>query len=279
MKIGNINNTKTIMDRYNIKAKKKFGQNFLVDENTLRGIVKKANVNADDYILEIGCGIGALTQLLCEKARYVYAFEVDKSLKTYLETNLKYDNLELIFKDFLSTNLNDYLPYYKYKVVANLPYYITTPILFKILESSINFNELYVMMQKEVGIRLKAVHGCKEYNALSIMLQVNYDIEQVLNVSRNVFFPAPNVDSVVIKFIRINKYQINNYSFFSKFIHDCFRFKRKTLKNNLKEYNLVILKTLFESEKYSLQSRAEQVDVESYVRIVNEYDRRVVNEK
>ncbi len=271
MKIGTSNKTKAIMKKYNITTKKKFGQNFLTDLNTLNAIINKSSISKDDTVVEIGCGIGALTELLCESAKSVYGFEIDLSLKEHLESNLNFDNLTLIFDDFLKVDLNQYLPTTDLKVVANLPYYITTPILFKIIDSQLNFTELYVMMQKEVGNRLTAKPRTKEYNALSIMLQVNYDISTLLNVSRNVFVPVPNVDSVVIKMVKHHKYQISNNEFFSKFVHDAFQYKRKNLRNNFKEYNLDILESLLEKHGYSLRSRAEEVTVEDFVEICNEY--------
>lgn len=279
MKIGNVKNTKSIMSKYNIKTKKNFGQNFLTDENTLNSIVSKSNVNNEDYVLEIGCGIGALTQLLCEKVKYVYAFEIDLTLRDYLNANVDYENLTIFFKDFLKVNLNEYLPNKSYKVVANLPYYITTPILFKIIESELNFDELYVMMQKEVGTRLRACPGSKEYNALSIMLQISYEISELMSVSRNVFVPPPNVDSVVMKFVRHNKYEIDNMQFFSKFVHDCFQFKRKNLRNNLKKYDLLLVEELFAKVDLTLQDRAEQISIEKFVFIANEYIKRCSDEK
>ncbi len=274
MKIGNKTNTKLIMSKYNIKTKKNFGQNFLTDENTLNAIVSKSNVNANDNVLEIGCGVGALTQLLCERANHVYGFEIDLTLKDYLIDNFKYENLTLIFKDFLKVDLNELLPNEKFKVVANLPYYITTPILFKIMESSIDFNELYVMMQKEVGNRLRAKSGSKEYNALSIMLQIKYEISEMMSVSRNVFIPPPNVDSVVMKFVRHDKYVIDDMEFFSKFVHDCFKFKRKNLRNNLKGYDLEIMEDILACYDLTLQSRAEQVSIDKFIDIANEYVKR-----
>lgn len=274
MKIGNKTNTKLIMSKYNIKTKKNFGQNFLTDENTLNAIVSKSNVSAEDTVLEIGCGVGALTQLLCEKAKHVYGFEIDLTLKDYLKENLNYDNLTLVFKDFLKTDLNEILPDTKFKVVANLPYYITTPILFKIMESSIDFNELYVMMQKEVGNRLRAKSGSKEYNALSIMLQIKYEISELMTVSRNVFIPPPNVDSVVMKFVKHDKYDIDDMEFFSKFVHDCFQFKRKNLRNNLKSYNLELMEEILSEYDLTLQTRAEQVTIDNFIGISNEYLKR-----
>ncbi len=277
MKIGTTTKTREIMEKYGISTKKKFGQNFLIDENTLNAIIKKSNITVDDTVVEIGCGIGALTELLCENAKQVYGFEIDSSLINYLETNLNYNNLEFIFDDFLKVDLKTKLPDVELKVVANLPYYITTPILFKILESNLNFTQIYVMMQKEVGNRLVAKPKTKDYNALSVMLQVNYDISILLNVSRNVFIPAPNVDSVVMKLVKKDVYEIEDSQFFSKFVHSAFQFKRKNLRNNFKNYNLEVIEELLELNGYSLRSRAEEVKVEDFVAIANDYYRRCVD--
>ncbi len=271
MKIGTNAKTKAVMQKYGIKTKKKFGQNFLVDSNTLNSIVSKANITNNDSVVEIGSGIGALTELLCECAKHVYSFEIDQSLFKYLEENLKHDNLTFIFKDFLKVDLKEVLPDVKLKVVANLPYYITTPILFKILESKLEFDELFVMMQKEVGMRLQASHNTKEYNALSIILQVNYDIGVLVNVSRSVFVPPPNVDSVVMKLVRHNKFTITDYDFFNKFVHSAFQFKRKNLRNNLSSYNLEALDVILTKYGYSLKSRAEQISVVDFVCVCNDY--------
>lgn len=271
MKIGTSAKTKQIMSEYGIATKKKFGQNFLTDANTLNAIVSKSGISKDDTVVEIGAGIGALTELLAEAALDVYSFEIDSSLFEYLTNNLKYDNLHFIFNDFLKCELKEVLPSKELKVVANLPYYITTPILFKILESDLNFTELYVMMQKEVGTRLEAKPKTKEYNALSIALQVNYEISTLMNVSRNVFVPPPNVDSVVMKLKKHCKYDIKDYAFFNRFVHDAFQFKRKNLRNNFKSYDLDAIEVILENHGYSLRSRAEEVGVSDFVSICNEY--------
>ncbi len=271
MKIGTNKKTQEIMSKYNIKTKKKFGQNFLTDTNTLNAIISRAEIDKNDTVVEIGAGIGALTELLCENAKYVYSFEIDNSLFDYLSSNLVYDNLSFIFKDFLKCDLNSTLPSEQMKVVANLPYYITTPILFKILDSKLDFYEIYVMMQKEVGKRLGALPRTKDYNALSVVLQVNYDIDIIMNVSRNVFVPSPNVDSVVVKLVKHSDYVIANEDFFNEFVHDCFTFKRKNLRNNLKKYDIELIEEILQNYGYSLRSRAEEISVSDYVKISNDY--------
>ncbi len=275
MKIGTSTKTKEIMAKYGISTKKKFGQNFLTDANTLNAIVSKSNITNQDTVVEIGAGIGALTELLCEASKDVYSFEIDSALFDYLTNNLQYDNLHFIFNDFLKCDLKTLLPSVQMKVVANLPYYITTPILFKILESNLQFSELYVMMQKEVGQRLEAKPNTKDYNALSIILQVNYEISTLMNVSRNVFVPPPNVDSVVMKLVKHDKYQIANQTDFNKFVHDAFRFKRKNLRNNFKDYDLELLSEILSEYGYDLRSRAEAVSVVDFVNISNDYYGRV----
>ncbi len=271
MKIGTTAKTKQIMQEYGISTKKKFGQNFLTDANTLNAIVTKSEITSQDIVVEIGAGIGALTELLCEASKEVYSFEIDSSLFDYLTNNLRSDNLHFIFRDFLKCDLSSVLPNGEMKVVANLPYYITTPILFKILESNLKFTELYVMMQKEVGQRLEAKPKTKNYNALSIILQVNYEISTLMSVSRNVFVPPPNVDSVVMKLKKHSKYDISNRSEFNKFVHDAFKFKRKNLRNNFKEYDLKLLSEILIKYGYDLRSRAEEISVLDFVNIYNDY--------
>ncbi len=272
------NGTFDILKQYNIQAKKKFGQNFIHDENTLQSIVRNADVTSDDTIVEIGVGLGALTQLLCENSNRVYGFEIDKSLKPFLEKHLTYDNFTLIFEDFLKVDLKSVLPSGNLKVVANLPYYITTPILFKIVESRLDFTEIYVMMQKEVGERIGSAHKKKSYNALSVILQTKYNISTALEVSKNVFVPKPNVDSLVMKLEKIDKYNIEDDAMFSKFVKSAFEFKRKNLRNNFKGYNKDILVKVLEKLDLDLTARAEQISVEQYVYIFDEYYKEVNDE-
>ncbi len=262
-----------ILKQYQLFAKKKYGQNFIHDENTLNNIVVAANVTKNDTVIEIGVGLGALTQLLCERANEVYAFEIDKDLKPFLDKHVNYSNLKIAFNDFLKVDLPEILPNNELKVVANLPYYITTPILFKIANSELNFTEIYVMMQKEVGDRISSKESKKSYNALSVVLQVKYDITEVLSVSKNVFVPKPNVDSVVMCLKKHNKFDVDEAKF-SDFVHSAFEHKRKNLRNNFKNYDKQIIETILKKYGLSLTSRAEQITVDQYVDLFIEYTRR-----
>ena len=188
------------LDKENFNFKKKFGQNFIVDKNIIHSIISKSNIDKDTLVIEIGPGAGSLTTELDEVAGHIIAYEIDKTLKPILETkNLK--NTTIIYEDFLKRNVLEDIKKYNYQkiyVVANLPYYITTPIIIKLIEDKLNIDKIVVMVQKEVGDRFKAKPNTKEYNSLSIFLNYYYTVEKLLDVSKNVFIPKPNVDSIVI---------------------------------------------------------------------------------
>ena len=253
--------------------KKKFGQNFLYDENILRNIVDKSMVDSDTLVLEIGVGAAFLTYYLSKKAKYVIGYEIDESLKDIISNQLKdTNNTEIIFEDFLKTNVIDKIKEYDYKklyVVANLPYYITTPIIVKIIEDDIDVDKMDLMVQKEVGDRFKAKPGTKEYSSLSIYLNYYFDVKKVLDISRNVFLPKPNVDSIVVEFTKKDKKELKNKELFFKLVRDSFKQKRKTLRNNLKEYNLEKIEEILKKYNYDLSVRAEQLDINIFIEISN----------
>lgn len=264
MKISNYTTTKAIMDKYNFNLKKKFGQNFIVDENTLNRIIEVSNVTVQDDVVEIGPGIGALTQRLCDNAHSVIAFEIDDTLIPILNNELDYDNFTLVHQDFLKVDFSKYLDLNNsYKVVANLPYYITTPILFRLVESEYMFDKIYVMMQKEVGERICASPSTKDYNALSVILQYHYDVKTVLDISRNIFVPKPNVDSVIVSLIKKDG-KIKDIEGFRTFVKACFTQKRKNLRNNVKDYEI---EDILQDFGYTLQDRAEKISVEDFINI------------
>ena len=251
--------------------KKSFGQNFLIDDNIKRKIVNAANIDKDSLIIEVGPGSGAITNFLVLFNVPVVAFEIDTRLKEELD-KIKVDNLEVIYEDFLKVNLKEKLSKYKYKklhLIANLPYYITTPIIEKVMEEK-SLDEMIIMVQKEVGDRFKA-HPCtKEYNSLSVYLQYYFDIEKVCLVSKNCFIPKPKVDSIVLKFTRKkNQEKLNNSESFFKLIKDAFKQKRKNLRNNLKEYDLVKLENVLKELGKDLTYRAEQLSLSDFVFIAN----------
>ena len=262
------------MEKYNFNLKKMFGQNFIIDENIINNIITKANIDEDTLVIEIGPGAGSLTFALARYAKNVLCYEIDTTLKGLLEDNLKdLNNVEIVYKDFLKANVYEDIKKYKYKklyVVANLPYYITTPIIIKFIEDEIAVDKLVVMVQKEVGDRFKALPNTKEYNSLSIYLNYYFDVKKILDVSRNVFIPKPNVDSIVVEFTKKELlYELKDKKIFFKLVKDSFTQKRKTLKNNLKNYDLNKIEEILKKYNYNLSVRAEQLPIEIFVAIAN----------
>lgn len=260
------------LDKENFNFKKKFGQNFIVDKNIIHSIINKSNIDKDTLVIEIGPGAGSLTTELDEVAGHIIAYEIDKTLKPILETkNLK--NTTIIYEDFLKRNVLEDIKKYNYQkiyVVANLPYYITTPIIIKLIEDKLNIDKIVVMVQKEVGDRFKAKPNTKEYNSLSIFLNYYYTVEKLLDVSKNVFIPKPNVDSIVVSFTKKeNKIKVDNEKLFFKLVRDSFKQKRKTLKNNLKGYNLEKIEAVLKKHNLDLTVRAETLPIEIFAEIAN----------
>ena len=257
----------------NFNFKKKYGQNFLVDQNILNKIVSDIEVKTNSLVIEIGCGDGKLTKYLCDNFDYVLGYEVDLDLKEKLYNNLKnYSNYNIIFDDFLKRNLDEDInnKYDYIYIIANLPYYITTPIVEKITKSNLPFEIMRIMVQKEVGDRFCAEIGTKNYNSLSVYLNYNYIVKKNFVVSRNCFYPKPNVDSLIVSFYkRKNKIFIKNLEIFDKLLRDSFKFKRKTLRNNLKEYDLKIILDVLKKYNLDLSVRAEQLSTEIFCEISN----------
>ena len=238
MDLGNPRIIQQIIKEQNFAVQKKYGQNFLVDTNILEGIVNAAEITKDDVVLEIGPGMGSLTQYLLETAKEVIAVEVDKMLIPILKDNLKeYDNLTLIHGDVLKLDLDEILKGQRVKVVANLPYYITTPIVMELLEKQENIESITVMVQKEVAQRMREGPGSKSYGALSLAVQFYSKPEIVLNVSKHCFLPKPDVDSAVIKLDIYKKeerpVQAKDAEFMFCLIRAAFNQRRKTLLNAL----------------------------------------------
>ena len=258
----------------NFNFKKNFGQNFIIDENIINSIIKKSEVDKNTLVIEIGPGAGSLTYKLCESAKNVLCYEIDTTLKEILAENLKeYDNYEIIYQDFLKTNVLEDIKKYDYEklyVVANLPYYITTPIIMKLVEDDINVDKIVVMVQKEVGNRFKAEPGTKDYSSLSVFLKYYFQVSKLLDVSKNVFIPKPNVDSIVIEFKKKEHLlNVNNKELFFNLIRDSFKQKRKTLRNNLKGYDLEKIEEVLNKHNMDLSIRAEQISLEIFVEISN----------
>jgi len=262
-----------LLEQNEFHLKKKFGQNFIVDENLIDSIVNKALIDKDTLVLEIGPGAGSLTYKMAKLAGFVLCYEVDTTLKPVLEENLKeFDNVNIIFEDFLKADVLSELSKYNYSkiyVVANLPYYITTPILIKIIEDKLNVDKIVVMVQKEVGDRFRAVPGTKDYSSLSIYLNYYFDVKKILDVSRNVFIPKPNVDSIVVEFNKKERIKLSNEELFFKLVRDSFTQKRKNLRNNLKGYDLNKIEEVLKEYGYDLSVRAEQLSIEIFVDISN----------
>lgn len=265
---------KNILDRKELRAKKKFGQNFLIDGNIVDKIARAACVDGCT-VIEVGPGIGSLTEMLLKYGKRVYAYEIDKDMYDILNEEFS-ENFEVFLEDFLDTDL-DSVPYRDDRLcfASNLPYYVTTPILFKIFESDLNFEKITVMVQKEVADRFKAQRGSEDYNALSIMVQYLYDVKLEMNVSRNVFYPAPNVDSAVVSFTpkreRNREYELSFFDFVKK----CFVKRRKTLNNNLKDFlDADTIRNIFEKCSLKDTVRAQELSLEDFMRI-----HEVANEK
>ena len=252
--------------------KKKYGQNFIVDKNIIHSIIVKSEIDDETLVIEIGPGAGSLTSELGKYAKNVIAYEIDETLKPILEKNIT-SNTEVIFEDFLKRDIAEDIKKYNYKklyVIANLPYYITTPIIIKLIETKIDFDKIVVMVQKEVGDRFKAKPKTKEYNSLSVFLSYYFNITKILDVSRNVFMPKPNVDSIVVCFTKkVDKLKVNNEELFFKLIKDSFKQKRKNLRNNLKGYDLENISKTLSKYKLDLTVRAEALPLEIFVEIAN----------
>ena len=265
---------KELINKYDFNFKKKFGQNFLKDNNILNNIVSKSEVDKDTLVIEIGVGAAALTTLLSVSAKNVLAYEIDEELKPIINEALKdKNNVEIKFQDFLKSNPKEDIKKYDYKklyVVANLPYYITTPIIEKIIEDKLGVDKIVIMVQKEVGDRFNAKVGTKEYNSLTIFLNYYFEISKLMNVSRNSFVPAPNVDSVVIEMKKREKtYNVNNEELFFKLVRDSFKYKRKNLRNNLKGYDLEKIEKVLNKFDKDLTVRAEALTIENFIEISN----------
>lgn len=249
--------------------KKKFGQNFITDTNLLSAIVKDAGVNGDDEVLEIGAGAGALTEVLDKNAKKVVSYEIDRDLESILlQKNLK--NTNFIFDDIMKYDIEEIEKNFEgdYKLIANLPYYITTPLLFKFLNGSRRLKSITVMVQKEVAERIVAEEGGKDYGVLSIMVRFFGDAKITRIVSRNLFYPRPNVDSAIVNIVIKNKYTDVDRDKFYNFIKACFSMRRKTLRNNLSHsLNLPSDKLTSALTDSELSSRAENFSLEELVQM------------
>ncbi|WP_108672139.1 16S rRNA (adenine(1518)-N(6)/adenine(1519)-N(6))-dimethyltransferase RsmA [Peribacillus acanthi] len=233
--------TKAILEKYGFSFKKSLGQNFLIDTNILRNIVDYAGLSKESGAIEIGPGIGALTEQLAKVSKKVVSFEIDQRLLPILEDTLSpYDNVKIIHQDVLKANVNEvaaeeFEGISDVMVVANLPYYVTTPIIMKLLEEGLPIRGIVVMLQKEVADRISAKPGTKEYGSLSIAIQYYTEAETVMIVPKTVFMPQPNVDSAVIRLTKREKplVEVKDEAFFFTVTRASFAQRRKTIQNNL----------------------------------------------
>lgn len=258
----------------NFDFKKKFGQNFITDKNLIEKIVSYGNISKNDLVIEVGPGMGALTTYLVDKAKYVLIYEIDKSLESILNEKLySYDNYSLIIEDFLNVDVKKEIDKYSYEkliFISNLPYYITTPIIKKFIESNVFLNRMVVMVQEEVANRFSAKTGSREYGSLTVYLNAYYDVSKVMRVNRNLFYPKPNVDSAVVLLNKKENINIIDHDYFQKLVRDSFQFKRKNLRNNLKSYDLEKISNILSKYNLSLNNRAEDIGVDIFIEIAND---------
>lgn len=254
------------------KHKHKFGQNFLKDKNVLMKMIDAVDVGEDDLIIEIGPGQGALTKYLKLYKANLLCFEIDLDTKKYLD-GFEDDKTHIVFEDFMSVDIKKYVNNIKYNnlyVMANLPYYITTPIIEKLIDSKLEVKAMVLMVQNEVADRLSAKEGSRDYGAISVYLSYYYDIEKLVFVPRSSFEPIPNVDSAVIKLVNVQREKVNDEKLFFKLIRDAFHMKRKNLKNNLNEYDLDTILNVLKKYDLTLQDRAESVPLNCFIDMAND---------
>jgi len=264
--------TKAILKEYGYRPKKSLGQHFLIDENILQKIVRLAGVSKQDFVLEIGAGIGNLTNYLVKEAGKVIAVEKSKELAKILKKELFQENLEVIEEDILKIELKRFEELEKkLKVVANLPYHISTPVIFKLLESKGIFSALYLMLQKEVAKRIVAKPKTKDYGILSIIARLHSEPSILFYIDRSAFLPKPKVDSALVRFLILEspRFQISDYNSFKKVVKAGFSKRRKTIKNALVqsifEFDTKQVEKLLEQAGISPEARAEEIDLEGWV--------------
>ena len=251
--------------------KKRLGQNFLVDNNVLNKIVLEIEPDENDFIIEIGAGSGNLTKKLKEFNSNLLAYEIDEETKQYL-LPLENDKTKIIYGDFLKRNIKEDLEDISYKnlyIVANLPYYITTPIVEKIIKENLNPQKMLLMVQKEVAERIASKPGSRNYGYITAYLNYYFNIKKLFDVKKAAFKPSPKVDSAVLEFIKHNKYQCNNEELLFQLIKDAFQFKRKNLNNNLSNYNKELINNILNKHNLALTSRAEELSIDIFIEITN----------
>ena len=263
------------MEKYNVHFKKKFGQNFLRDTNIVKKIVNTSGIDENSLVIEVGPGGAIMTRELASRAKNVLAYEIDTDLENELAMKLSsFQNVEVLFRDFLKTDIKADVEKYDYDkllFVSNVPYYITTPIIMKLIKSGLHFNKIVMMVQKEVGNRFSTNPGNREYGSITVLLNYFYNVKKEFFVSKKEFIPVPKVDSVVISFTeKDNKLALKSFDFFEQILRDSFQYKRKNIRNNLKKYDLNVVEEVLKKHNLNLNSRAETFGLEVFVDIANE---------
>ena len=282
--INTLNKTKSILNKFNITAKKKFGQNFLVDDNILNAIKKLGEVKDDELVIEIGPGLGNLTEYL--KEYNLLLIEIDNDMISILEDRFSLsnqNNIKLINKDVLKIDLDKEISciekeknikFSNVKVIANLPYYITSPIIFKLLEESTKVKEIIAMVQEEVADRISSKEKNKMYGVITIMINYFGNSYKAIQVPPNCFIPAPNVTSAVIKIVKENNFKDVDYDTFKELVHKAFLNRRKKMLNslflnNFKNMSKIELDELFKKSSIDVNVRAEELSIDKFIKISN----------
>ncbi|MCX8075187.1 MAG: 16S rRNA (adenine(1518)-N(6)/adenine(1519)-N(6))-dimethyltransferase RsmA [Clostridia bacterium] len=281
--MNSLNFTNKIMNKYNIKANKKYGQNFLINDSILENISNISELSMDDLVIEIGPGLGNLTEYIIDKVGHMILVEIDKNMIDVLTERFMGKNYTLLNEDILNINIDEVIEnislqlgkqFKNIKLIANLPYYITTPIIFKILEQSKLIDTVVIMVQKEVAERIVAKPRTKDYGILTIMVDYYADSKIEIIVPNSCFIPAPNVTSAVVSLKVRSKYNVKNTKIFYELVHKAFEQRRKKLSNSLTSTRFMnmdkqSITKLLESSGLGENCRAEEISVEKYVEISN----------
>jgi len=272
-------NTKDIVLKYNFRFTKSLGQNFLIDDSVLEDIVEGAEITKEDYVIEIGPGVGTLTKELLTRAKKVTSIELDEKLIPILQEELKdFENFDIVHKDALKVDFNNLIGEEKsVKVVANLPYYVTTPIIANLLNGNYDIKSITIMIQKEVGERIDAEPSTKDYGAFSLLVQYYCDTKIIRHVPPSSFIPAPKVDSIVIRLDKLSepRVQVQSEKLFFNVVRQSFNMRRKTLWNAMKNIGLDKdkLKTGFENAGIDPTRRGETLSIEEFANLSNEFSK------
>lgn len=269
-------NIKNVLKENNFTFKKAFGQNFLTDENLLGSIVERSGVTKETPVIEIGVGGGTLTAEIAKRAKFVYGYEIDNNLKPVLQETLKdYNNISIIYKDIMKASITEIEEMIgeEYIMVANLPYYITTPIIMKFIEEATLCKSIVITIQKEVAERIVAKEKTADYGSITVSINAVADTKIIEYIGREMFYPSPNVDSAVVKIdMNKTKYQINDIQKFRNLVKCAFTMRRKTLVNNLmKGYSLSRenAENLLTSQNISVSVRGEELSVLEFINLSN----------